>query len=231
MERMPYCDQLETVTVQTMVQTTQTAEVTSSNWQDRLPTLSGKQVVLRELRTSDAASLFALLTTEEVSRFISPPPSTVEGFERFISWTLRQRTAGAYACFAVTVKGFDTAIGIFQVRQLEAGFGIAEWGFAVGSEFWGTGVFQDGAELVLEFAFNTLGVNRLEARAAVLNGRGNGALIKAGAVQEAVLRKSFAKNGQYLDQVLYTILADDWSAQRGNTSEPFVSASPFSRVH
>ena len=46
---------------------------------------------LRELRASDAASLFALLTTEEVSRFISPPPSTVEGFERFIAWTLRQR--------------------------------------------------------------------------------------------------------------------------------------------
>jgi RimJ/RimL family protein N-acetyltransferase len=38
--------------------------------------------VLREMRASDAAPLFALLTTEEVSRFISPPPSTVEGFER-----------------------------------------------------------------------------------------------------------------------------------------------------
>ena len=233
MEKMPYCDmQLETVTV--MVQTTpttQTTEVTSSNWQDRLPTLSGKQVVLRELRTSDAASLFALLTTEEVSRFISPPPSTVEGFERFISWTLRQRTAGAYACFAVTVKGFDTAIGIFQVRQLEAGFGTAEWGFAIGSEFWGTGVFEDGADLVLEFAFNTLGVHRLEARAAVLNGRGNGALLKSGAVQEAVLRKSFQKNGEYLDQVLYTILDEDWSAQRGTVSEPIVNVAPFSRVH
>ena len=49
---------------------------------------AGKQVVMRELRASDAPSLFALLTTEEVSRFISPPPSTVEGFERFIAWAL-----------------------------------------------------------------------------------------------------------------------------------------------
>ena len=78
---------------------------------------------------SDAASLCALLTTEEVSRFISPPPTTVEGFERFISWTLRQRVAGTYVCYAVTLRGFDTAIGIIQVRQLEAGFGTAEWGF------------------------------------------------------------------------------------------------------
>jgi RimJ/RimL family protein N-acetyltransferase len=144
-----------------------------------------------------------------VSRFISPPPSTIEGFERFIGWTLRQRAAGAYACFAVTVAGFDTAIGIFQVRSIEPGFGTAEWGFAIGSDFWGTGVFQEGAAMVLEFAFDTIGVHRLEARAAVKNGRGNGALQKMGAVQECVLRKSFQKNGEYLDQVLYSMLASD----------------------
>ena len=71
---------------------------------------------------------------------------------------------------------------------------------------------MDSAELVIEFAFETLGVHRLEARAAVLNGRGNGALRKLGAVQEAVLRKSFQHNGQFLDQVLYTIVDEDWLA-------------------
>jgi RimJ/RimL family protein N-acetyltransferase len=84
----------------------------------------------------------------------------------------------------------------------------------VGSAFWGTGVFQQGAELMLEFAFNTVGVHRLEARAAVLNGRGNGALLKMGAVQEGILRKSFQKNGDYLDQVLYAIIEDDWRASQ-----------------
>jgi ribosomal-protein-alanine N-acetyltransferase len=204
MEKMPYSIELDTVTMQATA-----TPIVSSDWQQGLPTLAGEQVVLRELRASDAASLFALLTTEEVSRFISPPPTTVEGFERFIAWTLRQRTAGTYACFAVTLRGFDTAIGIFQIRALQPGFGTAEWGFAIGSQFWGTGVFQEGAELVLDFAFDTLGVHRLEARAAVLNGRGNGALQKIGAVQECVLRKSFLRNGQYLDQVLYAILDSD----------------------
>ena len=109
----------------------------SSDWRDGLPVMSGKRVTLRELRASDAPSLFAMLTTEEVSRFISPPPATVEGFERFIAWTLRQRQAGTYACFAVTLEGSDTAIGIFQLRELEAGFGTAEWGFAIGSSYLG----------------------------------------------------------------------------------------------
>ena len=209
MEKMPYRDAVDLQVVQPLV-----GQVVSSDWRTGLPVLSGKQVILRELRASDAPSLFAMLTTEEVARFISPPPTTVEGFERFIAWTLRQRQAGTYACFAVTLKGFDTAIGIFQVRQLEPGFGTAEWGFAIGSPFWGTGVFQEGAELTLQFVFDTIGTHRLEARAAVQNGRGNGALLKMGAVQEGVLRKSFLRNGQYLDQVLYAIVEDDWRAIR-----------------
>ncbi len=210
MEKMPYQVELDVMPVPATI----ASPIMSSDWQQGLPTLMGRQVVLRELRASDAPSLFALLTAEEVSRFISPPPSTVEGFERFIAWTLRMRTAGTYACFAVTLKGHDTAIGIFQVRELESGFGTAEWGFAIGSPFWGTGIFADGADLVLEFAFETLGVHRLEARCAVKNGRGNGALRKIGAVQEGVLRKSFLRNGEYLDQVMYGVIEDDWRASR-----------------
>ena len=46
------------------------------------------------------------------------------------------------------------------------------------------------------------------------NGRGNGALRKIGAVQEGVLRKSFLRDGEYLDQALWTILETDWRAAR-----------------
>jgi ribosomal-protein-serine acetyltransferase len=110
--------------------------------------------------------------------------------------------------------GMTTAIGIFQVRSLEPGFGTAEWGFAIGSEYWGSGIFAEGARLILDFAFDVIGSRRLEARAATANGRGNGALRKLGAVQEGVLRRSFLRNGQYYDQVLWGILAEDWRMQR-----------------
>jgi RimJ/RimL family protein N-acetyltransferase len=220
MEKMPYQVALDTVMIQPSI-----APVVSSDWQQGLPTLRSGHVVLRELRASDASSLFALLTTEEVSRFISPPPSTVEGFEKFIAWSHRQRQAGTFACFAVTVAGYDTAVGIFQVRALEAGFETAEWGFAIGSDFWGTGVFTDSAKLVLEFAFDTIGVHRLEARAAVKNGRGNGALQKLGAVQECRLRKSFQKNGEYIDQMLYAMVDTDWRGSRA------IATAPVVRVH
>jgi len=188
--------------------------VASPDWRKGLPVLTAHGVTLRELRVTDAAALCALLTREEVARFISPPPATVEGFERFIAWTHQQRAAGRYICFAATRTGDDTAIGIFQLRELNNSFATAEWGFALGLPYWGTGVFAAGADLLLAFAFEMVGVDRLEARAAVGNGRGNGALQKIGAVQEARLRKSFCLNGEYLDQCLWAILREQWEASQ-----------------
>jgi [ribosomal protein S5]-alanine N-acetyltransferase len=212
MEKMPYRDNDALLDVQAGLSGTRTV-ATTTDWRQSLPVLTGSMVTLRELRLSDAPSLLAMLSTEEVSRFISPPPTTVEGFERFIMWANRERAAGNYACFAVVPHGMDTAVGLFQVRQLEPGWGTAEWGFALGSAFWGTGLFSEGSQMVLDFVFETIGVHRLEARAALENGRGNGALRKLGAQQEGVLRRSFLRDGQYMDQALWAILAEDWRAR------------------
>ena len=128
----------------TLAQRTPATESTTSDWRQKMPTLQGEGFTLRELRTSDAASLLALLTTEEVTRFISPPPTTIDGFERFIRWAQHERAAGRYLCLAVVPEGYDTAVGLFQVRQLDPTFGTAEWGFALGSAFWGSGLFTAG---------------------------------------------------------------------------------------
>lgn len=230
MEHMPYQPQHDAGIkifpgASTYAQVTETI-ATTTDWKAGLPVLHGEQVTLRELRASDAPSLFALLTTEEVARFISPPPTTVEGFEQFIAWTHRQRAAGQYACFAIVPHGTDAAVGIFQLRALDATFRTAEWGFVMGSAYWGRGHFADGAAAVLGFAFETVGVHRLEARAAVQNGRGNGALRKVGATCEATLRQSFLKDGRYLDQHLWSVLASDWRRNGSQMRNVHVNAQP-----
>src|SRR3954470_2313296 len=83
MEKMPY----------------QPALGVANGWQQSMPQLAGMTITLRELELSDAPALFAMLTPEEVSRFISPPPPTVEGFERFIAWARAERASGRHACF------------------------------------------------------------------------------------------------------------------------------------
>jgi RimJ/RimL family protein N-acetyltransferase len=179
-------------------------------WRERIPALIGELVTLRELTADDAPSLFALLTAEEVTRFVTPPPKTSHEFRQFITWTHAERKAGRLVCWGVVPRGRSTAVGLFQVSGLDGGMTNAEWGFALGSPFWGTGMFVDSARLVLDFAFDVLNVHRMEARAAIDNGRGNGALRKIGAVREGVLRRSFFRNGKFHDQVLWSMLAEDW---------------------
>ena len=180
------------------------------DWTTGLPAINTDGVVLRELAKSDAPSLLSMLSTEEVARFITPPPTTLAGFQKFINWTQLERKAGRQLTFGMVPEGYDHAVGIVQVRAIAPNFAVAEWGFAVGSPFWGTGLFMASARTTLDFAFEHTMVNRLEARAVVQNGRGNGALRKLGAVQEGVLRGSLLRNGQHLDQIMWSILAQDW---------------------
>jgi ribosomal-protein-alanine N-acetyltransferase len=203
---------IRTTTTTAIAPATTELAVATSDWRNALPVLRAGSVTLRELRLSDAPSLLRMLNTEEVSRFISPPPTTVEGFERFIAWTQLERAAGRYVCYGVVPAGCEHAIGILQVRRLGPSMDVVEWGFAIGSQFWGTGVFQASARAVLAFTFAVLGTIRVEARSSIQNGRGNGALQKLGACREGTLRKSFLKEGIYHDQVLWSIVADDWWA-------------------
>lgn len=184
------------------------------DWRSGLPELTGRVAIVRDLRPDDAASLFVMLATPDVGRFISTPPGTLDGFERFVAAMHRKRSEGRYACFAVEPVGVGAAVGVIQVREAEPNFGTAEWGFAIGSPFWGTGLFPEAASLVMEFTFGTLGVHRLEARAAVVNARGNRALRKLGATCEGILRRSFRKNSESLDQNLWAILDSDWLTRR-----------------
>jgi RimJ/RimL family protein N-acetyltransferase len=186
--------------------------------QDGPARLGGTCASLRELRPSDAGDLFESLTRADVTRFISPPPATVPAFQQFVGWAERERGAGRHVCLAILRPGTDIAVGLIQIRALDRSFRVSEWGFALAAEYWGSGLFIQSARLALHFAFTELGVHRLEARAAVRNGRGNAALRKLGAVQEGILRQSFLRNGEYLDQVLWSILADDWLQLRTSAS-------------
>ena len=211
MEMMPYHPELdETFTMAQPMSGTPPATVTGDGWRMGLPELHASNLTLRELHLGDAQALFDQLTTDEVARFISPPPVSVKGFERFIRWAQSERAAGRYACFAVVPEGQTTPVGMFQIRILHVQQATAEWGFALGSSYWGTGLFLASARRIVEFAFAQMGLRRIEARACVANERGTGALRKVGAVCEAVLHQSFERDGERLDQGLWTILREDW---------------------
>ena len=134
-----------------------TVSARDTSWRHALPVLSADGLILREVRQDDASPLLAMLATDDVSRFMSPLPPTLDSFGRFVAWNDEQRTAGQSVCFVVVPEGIGSPVGVFQMRSLEAAFVTAEWGFALGSPFWGSGLFARAARLVLDFAFGTLG--------------------------------------------------------------------------
>jgi ribosomal-protein-alanine N-acetyltransferase len=203
MEMMPYSE--AALRTETTITVPSLHHVTSE-WHAFVPLLMNRTTRLRELQMSDAPHLLALLTTEEVSRFISPPPTTVGGFEKFIRWSHTQRAAGEYVCFGIVPAGCDHAVGLFQI-QMRPGE-LPEWGFAMGSTFWGTGLFTEGAEAVLNFAFEEIGLPQVGARAAVENGRGNGALMKLGAVKQGIIPGGLVLAGRTHDQYYWTLTPD-----------------------
>jgi RimJ/RimL family protein N-acetyltransferase len=190
-------------------------ELLLRNWCRLPPVLKGPGVGLREVETRDAATLLALLSHDEIAQVIAPPPRSASELQTRIEAARVERLDGRGICFAVVPERRSEPVGLFRVRELERGFGSAEWEFVIAPEQWGGGLFFAAAPAVVDFAFIVLGVNRLEARAAVHNGRGNGALRKIGAVQEGVLRRSLQQEHGWADQALWTIIAEDWRLRMG----------------
>jgi RimJ/RimL family protein N-acetyltransferase len=201
-------------------------ELDAPDWWAQVPVLSGPSIRMREVEAADAAALLELFSDPRVNQYLYSPPASRTQFEGFIGWAQRQRELSKCVCFVVVPRGLQQAIGLFQLRALEAGFAVAEWGFAMTPSFWSTGLFEEAATLVAEFAFD-IGVKRIEARALVENGRANRALEKIGAKGEAVLRKAFKQSEE---QFLWAIIADEWSPPQPQRSSPFVAARIRSQI-
>lgn len=196
------------------------------DWRAGLPLLVNDRVTLRELRRSDAEALHRIARCPDVARHMWPAPPDVAAFERFIEWTCVERAAGRYVCFGIVPDGATEASGLFELRQMQPGFFRGELGCLMDPALWGTGLFQGAARLMLDFAFGVMGVHRIEARTAADNVRSNVAMRKLGARNEGMLRAAFVRDGSFVDQQLWAIVAgldacvDPSACDDGQTASP-----------
>jgi len=195
--------------------------MTGSDWRAALPTLTSRSVILREPGAQDLGALVDLLSIADASRFGVDYPVTDAAVDALIDRAQRDRETGVAFTYVVLVNSGRTVAGAFQVRRLDPVFEAAEWEATLAPSVRGTGVFVEAARLVGSFAFGTIGAHRLEARVLLQNGRANSALRKIGAVQEGILRRSARRGDEYVDQVLWSVLKDDW-ADRWVSTEPRV---------
>lgn len=183
-----------------------------ANWRDALPALTSPAVTLREPVRDDALALLTALPDGELDRVIADPPvASAFGFESLIDRLQRARRNGTMATWAIVPAEGGAAIGLIGFKSLDHGGTIMEGVALMAEEFRGSGLFQSAARLVLACAFEQMRVHRIEFRVDLRNGRANGALRKLGALQEGVLRRARFTEDDAHDQVLWAMLASDWT--------------------
>jgi [ribosomal protein S5]-alanine N-acetyltransferase len=178
-------------------------------WTDRVPPLHGDLTTLREVAASDVYPLFTLFSNPAVTAYMAPPPPTLAKFAGFVEWAHRQRAQGHGVCFGIVPDGMTAAVGMLQVR-LDPTLSGAEWGFVLSTHFWSTGVFSDAANALVEFAFTTMHVERLEARIAQRNQRAHAAVQKLGARFESTLESSSPEGISRDPQSVWALREHDW---------------------
>jgi len=203
-------------------ETRETGASSTPAWRQQLPSLTAKLVTLREPTASDLRPLMDLLLLADASRFAIDEPVSEFAVQQMLDRVAHDRQLGLAFTYVVTITSTRAIVGLVQARQIDLSWESAEWECTLAPSWRGTGVFMEAARLVGSFAFGTIGVHRLEARVLLQNGRANGALRKLGAVQEGILRESIRHGNDYLDQVLWSVLKEDWG-------EHWVSTAP--RVH
>lgn len=182
-----------------------------------LQTLYTSTVTLRELALADAPSLYEALVAARpethVPLFIPTPPDSVEGFEHFITRSIRKREDGRGGCLGIIPDGAAGPIGIFQLTVVERTPLAVEWGFILAASHRGTGLFAASATLALDHLFDACGVQRVQGRSAVENVRAIRALEKLGAVAGPIVHEP-AFFDRPRDGQVWTIFAADWRSRR-----------------
>lgn len=139
-------------------------------------------------------------------RDVFPHPYTIEDARFYLELVSQHKVGHTFAIY-----NDDTFVGIGSiVPQDDVYRHSAEIGYWLGEPFWNKGYATAAVKLLTQHAFDQLNLVRVYAGVFAGNTASMKVLEKAGYRLEAVLRSSVIKQGQLLDQHLYSILAADF---------------------
>ena len=182
---------------------------------DILPTLSARRIALRWLEPRDVPDLFAVFGDPEVMRYWSRPPMVDQGeAEQLLREIHELHAQRSLFQWGVASLGADRVIGTCTLFHLERAHRRAEIGYALGRAHWGQGLAHEAVGALIQFAFGTLDLHRLEADVDPRNERSLRMLERLGFEREGYLRERYRVGGETQDAVLLGLLRPNWDATR-----------------
>lgn len=173
--------------------------------------IQSKRLHLRKLELSDAAAIYDIFSSSEVTRYWSSPQMTeLAEAETFIRQTHKGFTDGGLLQWGVIEKDTDKLIGTCAFSGWDKTHRHAEIGFALHREYWGIGLMKEILTEFIPFGFNELGLHRLEADADPRNVASVKLLEHFGFKREGYVREKYHLNGEVQDAVIYGLLKSEW---------------------
>jgi RimJ/RimL family protein N-acetyltransferase len=175
--------------------------------------LENDLVLLRPIAPSDAEPFRAIAFDADIWRYFVFRIETQTDLDKFIVDSINDTAGGTCAAFSIVVKASQQLAGSMaylnmaeKEKRLEIG---RSW---LGKEFRGAGINHWAKFLLLEYAFESLGCERVEFKTDVLNNRARQGLLNIGAREEGVLRSyNFMPDGRRRDAIFYSVLKGEWA--------------------
>ena len=172
--------------------------------------LTTRDFQLRPSVITDVESMFAMLSDQESMKFWSDPPiSTLDEAVAVLMKDLDSDARGDSMCWAVTQKGQDEMIGkciLFQFSQQNQ---RAEIGYLLNRKYWRQGGMNQALGAMIDFAFNTLNLHRIEADVDVENIPSLALLEKLGFEREGLFRDRWRVYDEWQDSVMLALINND----------------------
>ena len=175
--------------------------------------LVGKRVRLRGTRDDDLPALAAWMMDPAVKATqaaIVQPRSEAATREQVAGWVANKDTA---AGFSVETLGDAPElvghVGLFGVAVKDRS---ATVGIVLGRQFVGLGYGTDAVRVIVSYGFREYGLHRIQLEVLAFNVRGIAAYRKAGFVEEGRRREAVLHDGHWYDDVLMSILEQEWRA-------------------
>ena len=175
------------------------------------PTLHTARLRLRPFNDSDVNALFAMHSNATVLRYWdSPPWSERQRAERFIAACRQIAEAGTGTRLAVDRASDGTFIGWCSLTRWNPDYRSASMGYCFDDAAWGHGYATEAARVLLQWAFDTLEMNRVQAETDTRNVASARVLEKLGFVREGMLREDCVVNGEVSDSWVYGLIRREW---------------------
>ncbi len=147
--------------------------------------------------------------------------SSRDALHEWLIGTVAAAQEGSTVPFAIVEAGSGRVLGSTRFLELRFEHLRAEIGWTwVTRSAWSTGVNVETKLLLLEHAFERVGLRRVEFKTDARNERSRGALLALGATFEGILRKHMVvRNGGERDSAYYSVIDDEWPAVKRHLAE------------